>query len=139
VVLNVEPERLAKGRNFEGACDSHIVLGVGVNDVSAACQNERGLCLDPTNMFADEKKGLQSFSEALVTLDSTSGIAIWILVPVVTGLVARLADIERIHPNPKLRSRIEHEREVVTHGLSDSKHIRASRALSPRVNPRRRS
>ena len=52
-----------------------------------------------------------------------TGVAIGILVPEVTCLVARLAHGKRIHPGTQLAGGIDHQAPVVTDSLAHAQHI----------------
>ena len=69
MVLDVEPERLGECGDLHRAGDAHVVLGIGMDDVAAAGQDERRLGFDAAYMLADEQRRLQPLAQALVAFD----------------------------------------------------------------------
>jgi hypothetical protein len=116
--------------DLHAAGDAEVVLGVGVDHVAAAGDDEAAFLLEAADVLGDEQRGLELLAQALMAEGGDGGVAIRVLVPEEARLVAGAADVEGVHECAELAGRVEHQRQL---GADAGAHGLDVRRLAPAV------
>jgi len=113
VYLDVEPGGLGDMHDLHCPGNAEIVLGVHVDHVAPAPDQELGLLLDAADVLAHQHRRLQALPQPAMAGDRDPAVAVGILVPKAPDLIAHASHRQGVHPRAELAGRIEHERHVI--------------------------